>query len=420
MTNRRSLLKTVAFVVPLSGCATLGENHARVVVVGGGFGGATVARTLKLAAPHIQVTLIEPNRTYTACPFSNLVIGTNRPISAQQFGFQNIAAAGVEVIHDSVVGVEANTRTVTLNSGATLDYDKLVLAPGIELDFAAIPGYDLGASQTVPHAWQAGGQTELLRDQIRNMRSGGTFVMVVPDNPYRCPPGPYERASLIAHYLQQHNPTAKVLILDNKTGFSKQALFMEGWQRHYGDLISWQGLADGAAVAEIDVQNRVIHTDFDSVAYDVANVIPPQRAGRIAREAGATDGTGWCPIEPSTFSSTQLDHAYVLGDAAIANAMPKSAFAANAQAKYCAVQILRALRDLPPMTSTLANTCYSLVNPNHAISVAGVYKPDENAWRTIPNSGGTSPLDADATVRRFEADYARSWFSAITGQVYGP
>ena len=251
------------------------------------------------------------------------------------------------------------------------------------------------------------------------MPAGGTFVMVVPDNPYRCPPGPYERASLVAHFLRQHNPTAKVLILDNKDAFSKQALFMEGWQNLYGDMIAWQGFSDGAAVAELDVRGRVIHTDFDSVRYDVANVIPPQRAGNIARSAGAADASGWCPIDPASFASTLLSDTYVIGDAAIANAMPKSAFAANAQAKYCAVQILRALRDLPPLTTTLANTCYSLVDPDYAISIAGVYSADDTAWRPVPGSGGTSPLAAGASFRLREADYARNWFAVVTDEVYG-
>ncbi|MEM9623378.1 MAG: NAD(P)/FAD-dependent oxidoreductase [Pseudomonadota bacterium] len=421
MINRRRLLTQLSLtgLVPLAGCATLGEQRARVVVIGGGFGGATMARSLKLAAPQLRVTLIEPRQVYTACPFSNLVIGANRPLSAQQFGFAGVAAAGVEVKHDTAVGVDAVARTVTLASATRIAYDKLVLAPGIELDFTAIPGYDREASRLAPHAWQAGEQTVLLRDQLRAMPAGGTFVMLVPDSPYRCPPGPYERASLVAHYLHHHNPAAKVLILDNKDAFSKQALFQQGWQSQYGDLIEWQGVADGAAVSEVDVRNKVIHTDFDSVQYDVANVIPPQRAGRIARMAGATDASGWCPIDPATFASTLLNDTYVLGDAAIANAMPKSAFAANAQAKYCAVQVLRALRDLPPLSSTLANTCYSLVSPQYAISIAGVYQADETSWRPVPGAGGTSPLTADPAVRLQEANYADSWFSVVTNEVYG-
>ena len=419
--NRRDVIGylTGSGLLPLSGCATLGEQSARVLIIGGGFGGATLARSLKTSAPHVNVTLIEPNTTYTACPFSNLVIGTERPLSAQQFGYANLAALGIDVIHARADGVDAEKRIVMLDSGRKLPYDKLVLAPGIELDLEAIPGYGYEASLEAPHAWRAGEQTALLRDQLRAMRPGGTFVMVVPDNPYRCPPGPYERASLVAHYLKKHNPSAKVLILDNKDSFSKQSLFFEGWQSHYAGLIEWQGVSDGAATASLDVAQRVLNTDFESVHYDVANVIPPQRAGRIAQTAGAADASGWCPIDPETFRSTQLDHVYVIGDAAIANAMPKSAFAANAQAKYCAVQVLRSLRDLPPLTSTLANTCYSLVNPEHAISVAGVYQAGGKAWRVVPKSGGMSPLAADESFRRLEAEYAKHWFSAITKQVYG-
>ena len=421
MTSRRTALKQLALIgsASLAGCATFGERRARVVVIGGGFGGATLARTLKLAAPHLQVSLVEAQRTYTACPFSNLVIGTDRPLAAQEFSFANISAAGVDVIHEAAAGVDATTRAVTLRSGVTLAYDKLVLAPGITLNYAALPGYSREASESAPHAWRAGQQTQRLRDQIRAMRPGGTVAMVVPDNPYRCPPGPYERAGLIAHYLKRANPTAKILILDSKDSFSKKTLFLNGWKENYGEMISWQGVSDGARVTEVDISNKRIYTDFDTVQYDVANIIPPQSAGSIAATAGATDASGWCPIEPATFSSTQLPDTYVLGDAAIANAMPKSAFAANAQAKYCAVQILRSLRELAPVTTTMANTCYSMVTPNYAISVAGVYRSDDKAWRPVAGAGGTSPEAADLSYRAREAGYAQAWFSAITQQVYG-
>ena len=287
------------------------------------------------------------------------------------------------------------------------------------MNFDAIPGYDEAASDIAPHAWQAGSQTTLLRDQLRALRPGGTVAMVVPDNPYRCPPGPYERASLIAHYLRAHNPTAKVLILDNKDNFSKKPLFMQAWAELYPGMISWQGISDGASVVEVDTKAKVISTHFDEVSYDVANIIPPQRAGWIARRAGAVDATDWCPIDPESFASKYLPNTYILGDAAIANAMPKSAFAANAQAKYCAIQVIRSLRDLPPLTSPLANTCYSLVNPNYAISVAGVYRADESRWQAVIGAGGSSSLDAGDDIRQREARYATAWFNAITQQVYG-
>ncbi len=421
MPTKRTTLKYLAAtgLASAAGCATLGEAQAKVVVIGGGFGGATLARTLKQAAPTLQVTLIEANPVYNACPFSNLVIGTNRPLTAQQFRYQNIAAAGVEVITDRATDIDASSRTVSLASGDQLNYDRLVLAPGIELDFEAIPGYNRSATEAAPHAWQAGAQTTLLRDQIRAMREGGTVAMVVPDNPYRCPPGPYERASLIAHYLRVHNPRAKLLILDNKDNFSKKTLFMQAWADLFGGLIEWQGLSDGAAVAEIDTTSQTIYTDFDKVSYDVANIIPPQRAGRIAQLAGATDASGWCPIDAASFASTLLPNTYVIGDAAIANAMPKSAFAANAQAKNCAIQILRSLRDLSPLPSTMANTCYSLVNPDYAISVAGVYRPQQNRWQPIEGAGGTSPQDASIDQREREARYAEAWYDTVTQQVFG-
>ncbi len=401
----------------LSGCLSGGGvTKARVVVAGGGFAGATCARTL--AQLGIRVTLVEPNPVYTACPFSNLVISTDRPIQAQQFSYAGIANAGVEVRHARVVGVDA--QRVQLDDGSRLDYDRLVLAPGIEINWDGLPGYDQAAAELMPHAWQAGAQTLLLRRQLRAMPDGGVVVISVPDNPYRCPPGPYERASLIAHYLKAHKPRSKVLILDAKDRFSKQPLFTRAWQEQYGQLVEWQGRSAGAAVVEVDAQSGAVLTDFETVRGDVINVIPPQRAGFIAQTAGAADNSGWCPIQAGTFESTRLDRVHVLGDAAIANAMPKSAFSANAQAKLCAVQVARLLADQPPQPAKLINTCYSLIAPEYGISVAGVYTAEKNTWRSIPGAGGISPmLQAPAGAPRLEAEYARAWYATITREVFG-
>lgn len=423
--NRRKALGTLAALAGLAGCAGathLPTRRARgqtVVVVGGGFGGATCARTLKRLNPDMRVVLLEPNKNYTACPLSNLVIGTDRPLGAQQFRYQALTAEGVEVIALAATDVDAVKQTVTLSDGRTLSYDRIVLAPGIDLHYAGLPGYSSDAAQRMPHAWQAGAQTLLLRKQLHGMRPGGTFVMAIPNNPYRCPPGPYERASLVAHFLKQHNPTAKVLLLDAKDSFSKQALFRQGWKKHYAGMIEWQGLGQGAAVRQVDADTMRLFTDFDEFKADVANVIPPQRAAEIARRAGVTDASGWCPVHPATFESRLLPGVHIIGDAAIANAMPKSAFAANAQGKFCAVQVSRMLAGERPGTTTLLNTCYSLLTPDSAVSVAGVYRPTDRAWQPVSGSGGTSPLKAGTEHRALEAGYARDWYNTLTRQVYG-
>lgn len=392
---------------------------ARVVVIGGGFAGASCARTLRELAPALQVTLVEPKTTYTACPFSNLVIGGQRAISDQQFGYRGVAATGVEVIHRAAVDVDPVARRVRLDDGTQLDYDRLVLAPGIELRWDAIEGYDQSAAQRMPHAWQAGEQTVLLRRQLEAMADGGLVVITAPVSPYRCPPGPYERASLIAAYLKRNKPRSKLLILDAKDSFSKKPLFLQGWQALYGDLIEWRGASDGAVLASVDATDMHLFTDFDEFRPAVANVIPPQRAGAIARRAGVADASGWCPITPLTFESSLQSHIHVIGDAAIANAMPKSAFAANAQAGLCAVQVARLLAGAAPVDTTLINTCYSLVGPGYGISVADVYRPEERSWKPVAGAGGTSALGADAEVRRREAAYAADWFTTITSQVFG-
>ncbi|MEE4277628.1 MAG: NAD(P)/FAD-dependent oxidoreductase [Halieaceae bacterium] len=402
-------------LAPLAGAAAA----ARVVIVGGGFAGASCARALREFAPAIQVTLVEPKKTYTACPFSNLVIAGQRGLAQQEFDYRGVVRSGVEVLHRSAVDIDPVGRRVRLDDGAELAYDRLVVAPGIEIRWGALEGYDEAAAERMPHAWQAGAQTLLLRRQLEAMPDGGLAVIAAPAAPYRCPPGPYERASLIAAYLKRAKPRSKLLILDAKDSFSKKPLFMQGWKQLYGDLIEWQGASDGAAPAAVDAGGMRLLTDFDEFRPDVANVIPPQRAGFIARRADLSDASGWCPIVARSFESTRQPGIHVIGDAAIANAMPKSAFAANAQGKLCAVQVARLLAGEEPVDTTLLNTCYSYVDTDYAISVAGVYRPQGDSWRSLDGAGGTSPLDADADARRREADYAADWFDTITGQVFG-
>lgn len=399
--------------------AVLGQATARVVVIGGGFGGASCARALKQEDPMLSVTLVEPNARYVACPFSNAVIGGLREIGAQSFGYGAIAAAGIAVVPKRAVAVDSARRIVRLDDGTELDYGRLVIAPGVDMRFDALPGYDEAASAVMPHAWKAGDQTVLLRRQLDAMDDGGVVVMSVPANPFRCPPGPYERASLIAHVLKTRKPRSKLIILDAKDAFSKQRLFEAAWAELYPGLIEWVPLSSGGRVTEVEPGTKTFTTEFGSHRADVANVIPPQRAGAVAVAAGVADRTGWCPIDPVTFESRLQPGIHVIGDAAIAGAMPKSAFAANGQAKVCAAAIVSLLRGQPAAEPRLVNTCYSLVAPDYGISIAGVYRPANGLLADVPGAGGTSPLGASPTIRATEAMYADAWFQTITADVFG-
>jgi NADPH-dependent 2,4-dienoyl-CoA reductase/sulfur reductase-like enzyme len=308
---------------------------------------------------------------------------------------------------------------VTLSDGAALPYDRLILAPGIDFAWGALPGYDEAAAQRMPHAWKAGEQTLLLRRQLEAMPDGGLVVISAPPNPFRCPPGPYERASLVAWYLKTRKPRSKLIVLDAKDQFSKQRLFTAAWKQLYPGILEWVSLSEGGKVTAVDPATNTLVTDFETHKADVANVIPPQRAGRIAELAGVVDRTGWCPIDPATFESRLKPNIHVVGDAAIAGAMPKSAFAANAQAKLCALTVARLLRGEAPADGKLINTCYSLVAPDYGISVAGVYHPANGQLAEIEGSGGLSPADAPAETRAREAAYADSWFRTITTEVFG-
>lgn len=395
------------------------QTGSRVVVVGGGFAGATFARFVRRANPMMQVTLIEPSSRYVACPFSNLIFGGLRQLKDQTFAYDAIKKEGIQVVSQAADDIDPAKQTVRLSGGDVFPYDRLLLAPGIDIDFEALPGYDEAAADVMPHAWKAGPQTNLLHRQLMDMDDGGVVVIAAPANPYRCPPGPYERASMIAHYLKTEKPKSKLLILDAKDKFSKQGLFQQGWQELYGDMIEWVGLSDGGQVVSVDAAAKTVSTDFDDVAASVANVIPPQKAGSIAVKAGVTNASGWCPIDPISFESTLQPNIHVIGDASIANAMPKSAFSANAQAKVCAIQVTRLLRGDAALATTLANTCYSLVGPSYGISVAGVYRPGEAVLEEVKGAGGVSPLKASANNRILEAQYADDWFRTITAEVFG-
>jgi NADPH-dependent 2,4-dienoyl-CoA reductase/sulfur reductase-like enzyme len=400
--------------------AARAQGSAKIVVIGGGFAGATAARQLAQAGH--QVTLLESDAAYTACPFSNEVVAGLRDMDNQTFGWTKVAAAGVKLVQARATGVDSAARRVLLDGGA-LEYDRLVLAPGVDLildpEAGALAGYDQAATVRMPHAWKAGLQTVLLREQLRAMPDGGTVIMSVPANPYRCPPGPYERASLIGWYLKNNKPRSKLLLLDAKDAFSKQKLFEQAWATLYKGIVERVALSDGGAVTRVDAAAMTVSTDFDTHKAEVATIIPPQRAGSIALAAGVADKTGWCPVDPMTFESKRIAGIHVLGDAAIMGAMPKSAFAANAQAKVCANAIISILAGQSPQDPKLINTCYSVAAPGYGFSVAGVYRPSFGQLIEVEGSGGPSPLDASMDVRKQEAANADVWYKTITDSVFG-
>jgi NADPH-dependent 2,4-dienoyl-CoA reductase/sulfur reductase-like enzyme len=396
------------------------QSAGRVVVIGGGFGGATAAKYIKQRNPLIDVTLVEPAQKFYTCPFTNLYLGGLRTFEAQGHSFDELRSMGVKVLQDFAQSADGAAKTLKLAGGQTLAYDKLVLSPGIDFLWNKLEGYDEAASLLAPHAWKAGAQTTLLKKQLDAMPDGGTFVMVAPANPYRCPPGPYERISMVAHYFKTQKPKSKILVLDAKDAFSKQGLFLDGWKRFYGDMIEWVPANKDGNVIRVDAKNLSVETDFGKIhKAAVLNVIPPQKAGLIAERAGVSNKSGWVPVKPDTFESTQVKDIYVVGDATIAAPMPKSGFCANAQGKVAAAAIVNALAGKPAAAASWSNTCYSLVAPDYGISVAGVYQVADGKIVEVKGSGGVSPREASDTVRKLEALHGVAWYNAIARDTGG-
>ena len=419
--SRRDFLTTAAAVASAAmPIPAMSQGSAgRVVVVGGGFAGTTCARFIRRIDPRITVTLVEGSPVFIACPLSNAVIAGLRDLQAQQFGLDKVADDGVVLARAPAIGIDAQARFVALTNNTRVSYDRLVLAPGIDLRWDALPGYSEAASERMPHAWKAGEQTLLLRRQLEAMEDGGTVIISAPANPFRCPPGPYERASLIAYYLKTKKPKSKLILLDAKDAFSKQGLFQNAWKELYPGMLEWVPLSAGGKVTSVDAADMTLVTEFGKHKATVANVIPPQKAGRITETAGAADRSGWCPVDPVTFESRQQPNIHVIGDAAIMGAMPKSAFAANAQAKVCAAAVAKLLGGSSPDQAKLINTCYSLVAPDYGISIAGVYRAADGQLKDVEGSGGVSPIDAPSSTRALEARLADGWFKTITEEVFG-
>jgi sulfide dehydrogenase [flavocytochrome c] flavoprotein chain len=395
-----------------------GQAKARVIVIGGGVGGATAAKYLVKSSERLDVILVEPKARYTTCFFSNLYLAGLRSLESLTHGYETLAQKyGVIVIHDSVAAIDPIAKSVSLEGGAKLSYDRIVLAPGIAFKAAAIYGYDDAAMQIMPHAWTAGPQTRLLRQQLESMADGGVFVLVAPPDPFRCPPGPYERASLIAYYFKQYKPRAKILILDAKDTFFAQDVFEDGWNRHYPGMIEWLPGQFTGRIKAVDVKGRLIKTAGDTFKADVANIIPAQEAGRIAHQAHLVDQSGWCPIDPMTFESKLQPGIHVIGDAAKAGNMAKSAFASNSQAKVCAFAILAALTGSERFAPHLFNTCFTLLAPDDAVTSVISYSAEPETIRV--SDFFMSKVGDKAETRRETVREADGWYAAFTHDIFG-
>lgn len=413
--ERRNFLKLLgagasAATLGLAGCAS-GPKYTggrKVVVIGGGYGGTIAAKYIRMMDASIEVTLIERNDHFVSCPFSNLYLGGILPdLSSLTIKYDKLAANyGIKVVQAEVTGIDAAAHSVTTSAGV-FKYDSLVVSPGIEFRTDEIAGYD---PEVMPHAWKAGPQTVLLRKQLEAMKPGGTVVLSIPLAPFRCPPGPYERTSMIAMYLKQNKPGSKIIVLDaNPDIVSKKGLFLKGWKKHYDGLIDYR---PAKKVTEVDNKKMsVLVEGIEEVKGDVINIIPPQKAGHIAHVAGLVGADGkWCPVNPMTFESTLKKDIHVIGDSAVAGAMPKSGYSANSEAKVCAANIVARMnsRELTEMSGV--NTCYSFLSAKEAVSVTGVYQVDKekNAIVAVAGSVGVSP-----DLSELEAVYAQSWVKNI-------
>jgi len=415
MWNRREFLKGAALAggavaLPgLSGCAIGSKARGHVVVVGGGFGGATVAKYLRMWSQQgVDVTLVERNPQFISCPISNLVIGGDKQMSDITLSYDGLRSTwGVKVLQDTVTAVDAAARKVTLASGGVLSYDRLVLSPGIEFMYDQVPGLETEAARdTVLHAWKAGPQTVALRKQLEDMQDGGVYALTIPKAPYRCPPGPYERACLVANYLQKAKPKSKVLVLDaNEEITSKKGLFTKAFEKYKGIL----EYRPNSELREVDAASRTAVLEFDKVKADVLNVVPPQRAGDVAAKSGLKlINNRWVDIDWLSFESVSTPGVHVIGDAIFpAPTMPKSGHMANQHAKVTAAAILNLLAgEAPSPTPLVMNTCYSFVDSKNVIHVASVHQYDAAKKTVMPvaGAGGVS-----AAANELEGKYALAW-----------
>lgn len=419
--NRRIFLGAgAAAAATLSAPAVFaaGEGKPRVVVVGGGAGGATAARYIANDSKGaVDVTLIEPSRTYYTCFFSNLYLGGIKEIDDLGHTYGTLASKyGINVVHDWAVDVDRSAKTVSLAGGAKLPYDKLILSPGIDFVEGAVEGWDLSAQNAMPHAYKGGSQTELLKSKIMNMPEGGVFAMVAPPNPFRCPPGPYERVSMVAHALKASNPTAKIIVADPKAKFSKMSLFQEGWANHYEGMIDWIGSDFGGDNVSVDPDAMTVTIDGEVTKVDACNVIPAMKAGRIAEIAGVTEGN-WAPVNAADMSTKADADVYVLGDASSQGDMPKSGFSANSQAKVCANAVRGALTGSKVFPAKFSNTCWSLIDTNDGVKVGATYEATDEKIAKV--DGFISATGESAELRKVTYEESEGWYTGITTDMFG-
>jgi sulfide dehydrogenase [flavocytochrome c] flavoprotein subunit len=442
--DRRTFLKALAAApvasvlsVPAARAAT---SKARVLVVGGGYGGATAAKYLRVLDPAIAVTLIERETLYTSCPLSNEVISGERDIKTLEVGYDGLRRHGVELLHDEAGQIDPVKKTVTTAGGKTLEYDALVLSPGVDFDFGALEGLTRELAETrLPHAWKAGPQTLLLKQQLEAMPDGGTFIIVVPPGPFRCPPGPYERAAQVALHCKTHGKArSKVLILDANDSFSKKALFEQAWKELYGygegGMIEWVPASKDGKVERIDAETLTCYAGFGEYKGDVVNVIPPHHAGKIAKDLGlATFKDKWCEVRPENMESTKQKDIYVVGDACVGgelasnNPFPKSAHMAISQAKVVAASLVAKFNGLPPPEPIYTNTCYSVVGHDWGFSVVHLFRVDAGQWVYVKSGSGISPVtmgtkEAPKPVprlyRKLEVEYADGWLRNVMADAF--
>lgn len=393
------------------------QSKPKVVIIGGGAGGATAARTLAQGGD-LDVTLISASDTYTTCFFSNLYLGGYRDFGSITHTYDKLAASGVNVVTGFATDIDAGSKTVSLEGGSSVAYDRLVVAPGIDLKYDSVPGYSKADAEIAPHAWQAGAQTELLKAKLDAMQDGDNIVMVPPPNPYRCPPGPYERVSMMAHTLKARGyKNSKIIVLDPKPKFSKQGLFQEGWENHYAGMIEWYGPDVHGGLVNVDASAGVVETDLDEFNGAVLNVIPGQQAGSIAVAAGLTNETGFCPIDATSMRSTMDESIFVIGDASIAGAMPKSGFSANSQAKVAANAIRADLTDTEAVPAIYSNTCWSLIGTDDGVKVGASYEVVDG--KIASSSTFISQTGEDATLRKNTYLESIGWYAGITADMFG-
>ncbi|MFL9827368.1 FAD/NAD(P)-binding oxidoreductase [Rhodoplanes sp. SY1] len=394
------------------------QAKPRLVVIGGGPAGATVARYVaKDSNGAIDVTLVEPAKKFITCFHSNLYLGDYRPWDSIAHDY-NLAAAGVKKVDQAAAAIDRDKKEVRLADGSVLPYDRLVVAPGIDLDFGSVPGWSEAAAEVMPHAWKAGPQTQLLKKQLDALEDGATIVMIAPPNPYRCPPGPYERVSCMAAVLKKKGHTkSRIVVIDPKDRFSKMALFQEGWQNHYPGMVEWMDPKMHGGLKSVDPKTMTVVTDLETIKADLVNVIPKQMAGKIARDAGLANATGYCPIDPTNMKSANDPNIFVLGDASIAGAMPKSAFAANSQAKVVAMAVRGELAGSRTFPARYSNTCWSIIAPDDTVKIGGRYEAKDGAIAEV--EGFVSKTGEGKDERRQTSEENMGWYKGIVADIFG-